>query len=126
MVYKPVCSIPMAGLVDVPNEILFKIVAFLPSNRDIGNARLVSRRINDIAVEILFSNVTLYAHPSPNKDDDDAGNGDEDPALLEYDPQMFMNILEHDVFKTYVKGVTIYTCETHCVSKSSSHSFYEV
>lgn len=93
----------------VPNELLSKILGCLDAKSDLGNARLACKRFDQIAVEILFSSVTLYAHYFLDE-------GDYVPWPSDYDSQIFRNILDHQELKKHVRRVTIYTCETHCVS----------
>lgn len=92
----------------LPTEILSKIIAALPTRADIANSRLINKRLDEIAVELLFSNVTLYAHYFTE-------DGYRPPWPIDYHSRTFAKILDHEVLKTYVKKVTIYTCETHCV-----------
>jgi hypothetical protein len=106
----------MVALQDLPPELLNKILRLL-ARSNIANMRLASQRINKIAVEILFEEATLYAHWLPAEDD--PLNNPEPwpwPYSLDYSSESFKSILEHHFLKNLVKKVTVYTCETHCVS----------
>ncbi|KAF2874692.1 hypothetical protein BDV95DRAFT_615981 [Massariosphaeria phaeospora] len=96
----------MALLDKLPDEILSRIIQSVEKRLDLANVRLVNRHLESIAVEVLFSTATLYAHWSTEYSA---------PTWpVSYNSQVFKNFLEHEVLKRYVKAVTIYTCETHC------------
>jgi hypothetical protein len=80
--------------------------------------RLASQRPSQIAAEMLFEEATLYAHWSPDEEDP-SYDPETWPYPLDYNSQSFKNILEHRFLKNLVKKVTVYTCETHCVSMMS-------
>jgi hypothetical protein len=104
----------MVALEDLPPELLDKVLRPL-ARSDISNVRLTSQRMNQIAVAVLFEEATLYAHWWTDEDDP-SYKPEAWSSTFDYSSQSFMSILEHNILKNLVKKVTVYTCETHCVS----------
>jgi hypothetical protein len=51
----------MANVATLPNELLLRIIGFC-GRKEIAQARLASKRLEQMCVEKLFEKVTLYAH----------------------------------------------------------------
>lgn len=99
----------MATLEALPSELISHIIRCLAAKRDVANVRLVSRRLNLIAYEVLFETVSLYPQWSTDE------NEDAHPATG-YDATVFKNILEHATLRQLVKKVILYTVEPNCVT----------
>lgn len=104
----------MPSLMTLPVELLSKIVGFLDAKSDVANTRLVSHGIESIAAEKLFETATLYPQWFTEGDKLDIEDGL--PGPLGYEAKVFMNLVDHERLKKFVKKIEIYTCEPHCVS----------
>lgn len=53
-------------LIDLPNELLAKIVAYLPRSKDQLNLSLCSKRIESVTSELLYREIRLVYFPEPH------------------------------------------------------------
>jgi hypothetical protein len=102
----------MSPLSDLPNELLDRIVTFLPKKSDIANLRLVNHPLSAVATRAYFRSVPLYAYWLSDEDSPPPAF----PNNIDYDAHFFKNILDSDSLKALVKEADIYTCNPDCVS----------